>query len=241
MSSARIRLIGLVSALAVIAVSCGGQVGHDVAMIQDAIESLRQDVESLSAAVEGLEKRDGGTGQIPGDDTGQEKLISAENADPRHSFRSRTGYEATFSGGMNEVARETAELTARVEALETGATALEEAVESRIPDGDTFTLQLLHTSDMDGSTGALENVENFSAILDGFRSRFPDNTLVVSSGDNYIPGPRYFAAGDDVNTPILGVSGNGRGDIALLNAMGFQSSDIRPRDGFPKLADAFQL
>ena len=102
----------------------------------------------------------------------------------------------------------------------------EEAAESRTRAGETFTLQLLHASDMDGSTGALGNVENFSAMLDDFRDQFPGNTLVVSSGDNYIPGPRYFAAGDDGNAPLLGVAGNGRGDIALLNAMGFQASAL---------------
>ena len=89
-----------------------------------------------------------------------------------------------------------------------------------------FTLQLLHAADMDGATGALTNVENFSAILDGFRRQFPDNTLVLSSGDNYIPGPRYYAAADRVNDPVLGVSGEGRGDVALLNAMGFQASAL---------------
>ena len=94
------------------------------------------------------------------------------------------------------------------------------------PTQPTFTLQLLHASDMDGSTGALDNVETFSAMLDAFRSEYPDNTLVLSSGDNYIPGPRFFAAGDSANDPVLGVSGDGRGDIALLNAMGFQASAL---------------
>lgn len=89
-----------------------------------------------------------------------------------------------------------------------------------------FKLQLLHAADMDGSTGALSNVENFSAILDSFRRQFPDNTLVLSSGDNYIPGPRYFAAADGTNHAVLGISGEGRGDIAMLNAMGFQASVV---------------
>ena len=89
-----------------------------------------------------------------------------------------------------------------------------------------FTLQLLHASDMDGSTGALSNVETFAAILDGFRRQYPENTIVLSSGDSYVPGPRYFAAGDEANIPVLGVPGNGRGDIALLNAMGFQASAL---------------
>ena len=89
-----------------------------------------------------------------------------------------------------------------------------------------FTLQLLHASDMDSSVGALDNVENFSAILDGFRGQFPQNTLVVSSGDNYIPGPRYYAAGDDSTAEALGIPANGRGDVALLNSLGFQASAV---------------
>ena len=93
-------------------------------------------------------------------------------------------------------------------------------------DQPAFTLQLLHASDMDGAVGALENVETFYAILDGFRNQFPDNTLVLSSGDNYVPGPRFYAAGDKSNDAILGISGNGRGDIALLNAIGFQASAL---------------
>ena len=50
--------------------------------------------------------------------------------------------------------------------------------------------------------------------------------MILSSGDNYVPGPRYFAAGDAANDAVLGVSGNGRGDIAFLNAMGFQASAL---------------
>ena len=114
------------------------------------------------------------------------------------------------------------QLISRIDELESELDAL--AVELRKPDEEVFTLQLLHASGMDGSIGALANAENFSAVLDGFRRQFPGNTLVLSSGDNYVPGPRYFAADDDANAPVLGVSGAGRGDIALLNAMGFQAS-----------------
>ena len=91
---------------------------------------------------------------------------------------------------------------------------------------ETFTLQLLHVSDMDGSVWALADVENFSAILDGFRRQLPNNTLVLSSGDNYIPGPRYYAATAGAMAHVLGVPGEGRGDIAFLNAMGFQASAV---------------
>ena len=92
--------------------------------------------------------------------------------------------------------------------------------------GAVFTLQLLHVSDMDGTAGALQNVENFSAILAGFRGRFPANTLVVSSGDNFVRGPRYYVANDSALDEALGAAGYGRADIALLNAMGFQASAL---------------
>ena len=58
------------------------------------------------------------------------------------------------------------------------------------------------------------------------RADFPGQTIVLSSGDNYVRGPRFFAAADVANDPLLGVSGDGRADIALLNAMGFQASAI---------------
>ncbi|MYG91190.1 MAG: bifunctional metallophosphatase/5'-nucleotidase, partial [Chloroflexi bacterium] len=91
------------------------------------------------------------------------------------------------------------------------------------PEVGGFVLQLLHASDMDGAAGALDNVETFSALLDGFRSQMPRQTLVLSSGDNFIPGPRFYAA-DAISE--LGAPGVGRGDIALLNAMGFQASAL---------------
>lgn len=99
-------------------------------------------------------------------------------------------------------------------------------------DQAAFTLQLLHAADMDGATGALDNVKAFSANLSALKAEFPDNTLVLSSGDNYIPGPRYTAASDDSMNLVAGIGngGNGRGDIALLNAMGFQASAVGNHD-----------
>ncbi|MCY4617880.1 MAG: bifunctional metallophosphatase/5'-nucleotidase [Chloroflexi bacterium] len=99
-------------------------------------------------------------------------------------------------------------------------------VESRSVAEPGFVVQLLHAADMDGGVGALDNVETFSALLDGFRRQMPKRTLVLSSGDNFIPGPRYYAAGEQSLAEILGVPGNGRGDIALLNEMGFQASAL---------------
>ena len=152
----------------------------------------------------------------------------------------REGEEVAFtlqmlSNALGDLSSEVDDVEAalgRLEDLKVAIDALEsrvQAMEEMSEDGgeeSAFTLQLLHVADMDGSTGALQNVENFSAILDGFRRQYPNNTLVLSSGDNYISGPRFDAAGDDSTADVLGIPGAGRGDIALLNAMGFQASAI---------------
>lgn len=90
-----------------------------------------------------------------------------------------------------------------------------------------FTLQLLHISDADGSdTTALNSVANLSGLINKFRAQYPQQTLTVSSGDNYIPGPRFNAANDSSLSAALGVAEVGRADIAFLNAMGVQASAI---------------
>ena len=117
---------------------------------------------------------------------------------------------------------------ARIADLEAQLDAI--AAELRQAGEETFTLQLLHASDMDDSIEPLANIQGFSAVLDDFRRQLPDNTLVLSSGDNYRPGPRYHAAADSRNAPVLGAPGAGRADIALLNAMGFQASAVGRQD-----------
>ena len=90
-----------------------------------------------------------------------------------------------------------------------------------------FTMQLLHISDADGSdTTALSSVANLSGLINKFRAQYPQQTLTVSSGDNYIPGPRLNAANDSSLNAALGVADVGRADIAFLNAMGVQASAI---------------
>lgn len=95
-----------------------------------------------------------------------------------------------------------------------------------------FTLQLLHFADVDGSdTTALRSVAHFSALVNKFRAEHPDRTLLVSSGDNVIPGPRFNAA-DNAGAlrALLGREGMGRGDIAFMNAMGVQASALGNHD-----------
>ncbi|MCG5535887.1 bifunctional metallophosphatase/5'-nucleotidase [Ectothiorhodospira mobilis] len=90
-----------------------------------------------------------------------------------------------------------------------------------------FQLQLLHYADVDGGgTAALENVEAFSALVDHFRGGMPEHTVLVSSGDNYIPGPIFQASDDERVGAVTGAAGVGRGEIAMANALGVQVSAV---------------
>ena len=89
---------------------------------------------------------------------------------------------------------------------------------------DIFTLQLLHAADQEGGIPALEDAPNFSAVLDALENEDADgdgnsdyaNTLTLSSGDAYIPGP-FFSAGE------AAFGGQGRGDILIQNELGFDA------------------
>lgn len=89
--------------------------------------------------------------------------------------------------------------------------------------GDAFELQLLHFADVDGGRDIIQNAIRFSALVQSFKNDY-DNTLLLSSGDNWIPGPEYNVASDDALQPVLGVTGTGRAHIAYLNALGVQAS-----------------
>jgi 2',3'-cyclic-nucleotide 2'-phosphodiesterase (5'-nucleotidase family) len=91
---------------------------------------------------------------------------------------------------------------------------------------EPFTLQILHASDMEAGGEAVEYAPRFSAILSDLRKQYPESTVVLSSGDNYLPGP-FFSAGESQDTAVkeaIGAPAVGRADIAILNAMGFQAS-----------------
>jgi 2',3'-cyclic-nucleotide 2'-phosphodiesterase (5'-nucleotidase family) len=92
-----------------------------------------------------------------------------------------------------------------------------------------FTLQLLHFADIDGNEElALGAVGKFSALVSAFRDDtiYGGSTLVVSSGDNIIPGPRFYAAEQSAVRAVTGSNEPGHADIAFLNAMGVVASAI---------------
>ena len=89
---------------------------------------------------------------------------------------------------------------------------------------DTYTLQLLHAADHEAGVPALENADNFSAVLSALREEDADgdgvadyeNTVTLSSGDAYIPSP-FFAASEEA------YGASGRGDILIQNELGFEA------------------
>jgi 2',3'-cyclic-nucleotide 2'-phosphodiesterase (5'-nucleotidase family) len=92
-------------------------------------------------------------------------------------------------------------------------------------------VQILHASDFEAGIPAIEDAPRFSSIINSLKSEFPDRTLVLSSGDNYIPGP-FFNAGSDPSLNNVGSLTSstapiaGRADIAILNALGIQASGL---------------
>jgi 5'-nucleotidase/UDP-sugar diphosphatase len=96
-----------------------------------------------------------------------------------------------------------------------------------------FQLQILHASDMESGIPALTDAVNFSTVLNALKDDYA-NTLILSSGDNYIPGPFFSSASDrDLRKSDASSApgddytfreGVGRVDIEILNQMGFQVS-----------------
>lgn len=101
-----------------------------------------------------------------------------------------------------------------------------------------FTLQVLHASDLEGGVEAIEAAPNFAAIVDTLEGEYP-NTLILSSGDNWLPGP-FFAASNQfelrdtfnaVYNDFYNVStfnnlreAGGRVDVSIMNIIGFDAA-----------------
>ena len=86
-----------------------------------------------------------------------------------------------------------------------------------------YKLQILHGSDFEAGIPALDDAVGFSTVVNALRDDVP-NTLTLSSGDNYIPGPFFSSGSDTALRSVLGREGVGRADIAILNAIGIQAS-----------------
>jgi 5'-nucleotidase / UDP-sugar diphosphatase len=87
----------------------------------------------------------------------------------------------------------------------------------------TFQLQILHASDFEAGIPALTDAVNFSTVINALKDDYA-NTLTLSSGDNYLPGPFFSASSDPSLATAIGAAGVGRADIAILNGLGIQAS-----------------
>ncbi|MGF1536878.1 MAG: 5'-nucleotidase C-terminal domain-containing protein [Elainellaceae cyanobacterium] len=116
-----------------------------------------------------------------------------------------------------------------------------------------FQLQILHASDLEGGVDAITNAPNFAAIEE-FLEGTVANSITLSAGDNYLPGPFSAAASDretfrdggvfnDFYNALFGLpadvnsdgvpdayeslrEGLGRVDISIMNQIGFDASAI---------------
>jgi 2',3'-cyclic-nucleotide 2'-phosphodiesterase (5'-nucleotidase family) len=86
-----------------------------------------------------------------------------------------------------------------------------------------FKLQIIHASDGEAGVPALDDIPRFSAVVNGLKDDFA-NTMILSSGDNWIPGPFYTAGADPSLNALLGAADKGRADVAVMNEIGFQAA-----------------
>lgn len=97
-----------------------------------------------------------------------------------------------------------------------------DGLEATDGDGGVFTLELLHISDQEASSGAVVDAPNLSAVLNALRAQDlgndgePDNTLTLSSGDAIIPSVFF-----DASEAVFGSAGIG--DIQIQNELGIQA------------------
>ncbi|MGV6872487.1 5'-nucleotidase C-terminal domain-containing protein [Pseudochelatococcus sp. B33] len=105
-----------------------------------------------------------------------------------------------------------------------------------------FVLQLLHASDWEAGLRAVERAANFAAIIDILEDEY-ENTLILSSGDGWIPGPFYATGSDSALAATLRAvysqffsteeaeviftalaAASGRPDVAIQNIIGVEAA-----------------
>lgn len=103
--------------------------------------------------------------------------------------------------------------------------------------GAQTTLQILHASDLEGGVNAIQDAPRFAAVVQALEAQAAlagVPSILLSAGDNYIPGPFFSAAGDaSVRTPLRNALGlaqvrerEGRADVAIMNILAFDASAL---------------
>ena len=95
------------------------------------------------------------------------------------------------------------------------------------------TLQILHGTDFEGGVDAIADAPNFAAVVDEFERRANDAgiaSVLISSGDNYIPGPFFNAGGDGALAPTY--EGFYNDFFGLIDTTGLGAAQDANGDGF---------
>ena len=97
-----------------------------------------------------------------------------------------------------------------------------------------FDLRLIYASDLEGgSTKTLNNAVNFAAITEALKKN-ESSSLVISAGDNIIPGPFYNAGGVRSGIRDSGILNNVYNQLLDLSENGYDS--LRERSGIVDIA-----
>mgnify|MGYP001303737215 CR=1 FL=1 len=98
-------------------------------------------------------------------------------------------------------------------------------------------VQILHASDLEGGVNAIGDAPRFAAVVQGLENDAAAASvpsILLSAGDNYIPGPFFSAAGDtSIRTALRNSLGltqvrerEGRVDVAIMNILGLDASAL---------------
>jgi 2',3'-cyclic-nucleotide 2'-phosphodiesterase (5'-nucleotidase family) len=108
-----------------------------------------------------------------------------------------------------------------------------------------LTLQILHASDLEGGVDAIDDAPRFAAVVEALEADAAAQgipSILLSAGDNYLPGPFFSAAADSsvrstlqtIYDQFFGLPADsldiresvGRIDITNMNIIGFDASAI---------------
>lgn len=103
---------------------------------------------------------------------------------------------------------------------------------------EPFKLQLLHLADGEAGLLAGQTAPWLAGLIDAFEGAHA-NTLILSGGDNFLPGPFSAAGTDPALNAVVGRTAPFRPDIAIHNALGVQVSAIGNHE-FDFGSNAFQ-
>jgi 2',3'-cyclic-nucleotide 2'-phosphodiesterase (5'-nucleotidase family) len=185
-------------------------------------------------------------------------FVGLERANANMAFRIDGPTDVTFAGLLRQPGDVAPETSAFIPAA--GGQPARLAVANEVSTTSTvfdlsaapkanYTLQILHGSDFEAGLLATGRADRFAAIVDRLEDSVA-NSITLSGGDNFIPGP-FGAAGTDATlVPVLrayweqalglpagslsNLSGSSSAffatDIAILNAIGIQASVLGNHD-----------